>query len=206
MAKIVKRLNLTAVFHIFEPQPVFAHLIRTSVAPAIRRLGSVVHFNQAAAYVRDGNITFHLSRLNSETASINSRTVRGLHLKGGTILAQTIDIDAYLAKVIAPGVASSFLKLDIESGEFEVLPHLLKRQNAPICRISNVLVEWHMWDNVNTSPENVALRRDLTLTFQRKCAGTALSYRRTIDADGRYASVMGRASPSPPTITSTPDF
>jgi FkbM family methyltransferase len=176
------RRPANASFHLFEPQATMQPILQ-GVIPKMQELGASVQLNQAAASTRDGNTSF-FSGHNSETASMHHQTANGGHLKHGKIV-RTVDLDAYLAASITPGDLVLF-KLDIESSEFEVLPHLLRRPGGAVCRISFWLIEWHLW-HVNWSPQKVQLRRTIEEQFAKQCAGVALPAPRVFDFDERYS-------------------
>ena len=175
-------------FYMFEPQPDLARRIRQSVVPSIKDFGCNVILEQVAAHVRYANATFYTSR-NSEQASLNPITARGHHLKKGMLDVETIDLADYMYRLFGRGKGmsrTSFLKLDIESLEFDLLPHLLNTK--AICYVSNVLVEWHLWDHVNDQPYNVYMAQNLQDIIEQRCVNVTLPWSRVIDTDERYMS------------------
>ena len=172
-----------ASFHLFEPQPSMQPRLQ-GVVPKMQELGATVQLNQAAVSMRDGNASFFFGH-NKETASLHAQTANAGHLKH-TVTVRTIDLDAYLDATIAPGDLV-FFKLDIESAEFDVLPYLLRRRGGPVCRVSFWLIEWHLWNGVNSSPEHLRLRRTIEEHFAQQCAGVALTAPRVLDHDERFS-------------------
>ena len=188
MCTSLHRLNRTAAFHIFEPQPAFAKLISESVVPQMEADGCTVHYNKAAASVREGNATFFMAKRNTEVASLHHETTRGKHLKIGRSV-RTLDLDMYLATATSRATGSTsrvvvFFKLDIESAEFEVLPHLLRRRGGPVCRISHWMIEWHLWDDVNTTPQNFEVRKRFESQLDEQCSSAP----RIVDHEERFSS------------------
>ena len=171
-------------FHLFEPQPGLQPMVQ-NVKAAIQKLGATVQLNQAAVSVRDGNTTFWLAH-NTEAASMNHQTSNGLHLKR-RINIKMIDVEAYMSKAFTPDDLI-FFKLDIESEELRLLPHMLRQPNGPMCRISYWQIEWHLWNGVTYKPENIKLRRTLEEQLDRQCAGVALTPSRVVDHEERYSA------------------
>ena len=110
----------------------------------------------------------------------------GGHLKK-RIDAKMIDLDAYMGRTITSGDLV-FFKLDIESEELRLLPHLLRQPNGPVCRISYWQIEWHLWGGVNYNTNNIELRRTLEEQLDRQCAGVALTPSRVVDHEERYSA------------------
>eukprot|EP00966_Prymnesium_polylepis_P282036 6517493-Prymnesium_polylepis.1 len=98
----------------------------------------------AAAWIEEGNMTIHVPG-NSEATSL-------VALKAGRPVRHqdvpTIDLARRLRSWL-DGASLSLLKMDIESAEYALLPHLVRR--GAICRVNFFLVEWHM-DAVRPQP------------------------------------------------------
>ena len=177
--------------HLFEPQP---HLqpqlaaLTTAVGPNV-----TVRNIAAAASVRDGVGTFWASSRNSETASLHQTASRALHKRNFSVAL--VDLDAYLAAHVVPSSPPDliFLKLDVESAEFELLPHLLRRAGAAACWIDYWLIEWHLWES-NKSPDSIAIRRDFEALLARQCRGVKLAEPRAVDHDEIYSIRLDVAS------------
>lgn len=187
--------------HIFEPQPSFkGHLERIVSAYSGPRLK--IHYHAVAASVRDGEATFWLGNRNSEVASLNQRQ-RDWHMKRN-ITVKTIDFDRFLGGVAPrnrrrrPAV---FFKLDIESGEFELLPHLLRQTDgsAAICAIDFWLIEWHLWRSTLTEGRS---RFEVRRTIDQKIAAACPS--RSVPAIVDHEERMSIHPPSPPTSPPPP--
>jgi FkbM family methyltransferase len=130
-------------FHLFEPQPRFV----TVLQDVVRGWPHATHHR--AAVWKDGsrNLTFFLSR-SSMSASL--RAVNAHHMgvpKFGPaqMSVRSIDLAAFMAQRLpaAPDPALlTVLKLDVESAEYELLPHLLT--HGILCRVRLLIVEWHL--------------------------------------------------------------
>ena len=88
----------------------------------------------AAAWVSDGNLTFYTSG-NSEAASLVAP--RAAQSSRAALDVPTIDVARRLHGWL-DGAALSMLKLDVESAEYELLPHLVRR--GALCRVNFFLV------------------------------------------------------------------
>ena len=122
---------------IFEPQPAFAKVLRDLAA---RQPNS--HFYPAAVAATDGgNLTLHLSA-NDQTSSANKAMASRFGLRR-TITVPTINLAVKLRGEFADAPQRPMLlKLDIESGEYDMLPSLLL--SGSLCLPSHILVEWHL--------------------------------------------------------------
>ena len=134
-----KAPSVATRFVLFEPQP---HFQKTLSSMAEAWGGELV---AAAAWTHDTNLTFHLSK-NSETASLSNNSAESTL---ASINVRAVDLAEYLERELPmPALASgprctvSFLKLDIEGAEYEVLPRLLGK--GSLCRLQYVLIEWHL--------------------------------------------------------------
>ena len=205
MSRLVNVSGRAAIFHLFEPQPSMQLNLRNSVAN-MRRFGHTVHINQAAAYTRNGTMAFYVPRLKSasEMASLHSKIGNGRHIRHNITIA-TMDFDEYLETALTSATRGDnqpigFLKMDIESAEFDVLPHLLRRVGGPACRVSFWLIEWHLWASANLTPEKCRLRRTFDAQLAELCAGMPLprGAPRVIDHDERLSSGVDLSCPKDP--------
>ena len=102
----------------------------------------------AAAWIEETNLTFHLFK-NSESASlVSSSSDAASSARTGAITVRAVDLAEYLRHTLPdpspsdPNATLAFLKLDIEGGEYDVLPRLLGTR--ALCRVRFLLIEWHL--------------------------------------------------------------
>ena len=128
---------------VFEPQEQF----RASLSKMIKQSdgGELV---AAAAWIEETNLTFHLFK-NSESASlVSSSSDAASSARTGAITVRAVDLAEYLRHTLPdpspsdPNATLAFLKLDIEGGEYDVLPRLLGTR--ALCRVRFLLIEWHL--------------------------------------------------------------
>jgi hypothetical protein len=104
------------------------------------------------------------------------------------------------SKFCAP-LRATTAKLDIESGEFELLPHLLRQTDgsAAICAIDFWLIEWHLWRSTLTESRS---RFEVRRTIDQKIAAACPS--RSVPAIVDHEERMSIHPPSPPTSPPPP--
>ena len=166
--------------HAFEPQPRFAERVRNLTASWPR-----ARVNEAAVWKDDKrNLTFYLSR-SSVSASLKPVIAHhsGVPRRGPqNITVRTIDLGGYLAAHLpaTPSLTDAFvvLKLDIESAEFDLLPHLLS--SGVLCRAHLIIIEWHL----NALPPErrlagLGLRLTLSTLLREGCPADSFTLRAT---------------------------
>lgn len=178
-AKAGKRIEQ----HLFEPQPMH-HARLAEVALALN-----ASFVAAAAGRRDDSAIFHIDHEGSQTASLASMVqfqakIRSQKHKGAgrDVSVRTIDLAAYLRQTLPERTSStdgmSFLKLDVEASEYELLPWLLMQ--GALCRVSHLLIEWHL---NKVTPEARLAALSLRLSLQTLLAHGCLAPPRRIHHD-----------------------
>ena len=128
----------------FEPQPQFA----SSLHKLVTHMGgpSVARFEPAAAWRADGSLTFFLSK-NTEASSMHSSIAAKIGKKPVQTTVRSIDLARYMRETLRlprsdhDGVLS-FVKIDVESAEYELLPHLIAEH--ALCGIRYLHIEWHL--------------------------------------------------------------
>jgi len=122
----------------FEPQPQF----RAKLTALAQLVGA--RYIPAAAWTTNGSLTFHVSP-NSEASSVSS----SVSTKWGalqTVSVASVDLAAYLLHTLrlprADKDTLTLLKLDIESSEYAVLPHLVSQ--GALCGVRYLHIEWHI--------------------------------------------------------------
>ena len=122
---------------IFEPQPAFAGMLRELAA----RQPNSRFYAAAVAATDGGNLTLHVSA-NDQTSSANKAMASRFGLRS-SISVPTINLARKLRGEFAGAPQRPMLlKLDIESGEYDLLPSLLL--SGSLCLPSHLLVEWHL--------------------------------------------------------------
>ena len=122
---------------IFEPQPGFAGILRDLAA----RQPKSRFYAAAVAATDGGNLTLHVSS-NDQTSSTNKAMASRFGLRS-TISVPTINLARKLrAEFAGAPQRPLLLKLDVESGEYDLLPALLL--SGSLCLPSHLLVEWHL--------------------------------------------------------------
>ena len=122
---------------IIEPQPQFAKQLQALAD----------HYNftfvRAAAWKQETTLDFD-TMPSAGTGSMSATISRGASLKGFVRTAvPAIDLAALLrVQLPEDGRTLSYLKLDVEGAEFELLPWLLLQ--GALCRVGYLLVEWHL--------------------------------------------------------------
>ena len=145
---VMKRLHAAAPrvnskLIIFEPQEQFG----ASLSKMIKQNGGG-ELVAAAAWTEETNLTFHLFK-NSESASLVSKDSKAASSAStGAVTVRAVDLAEYLRRTLPdpspsdPNATLAFLKLDIEGGEYVVLPRLLGMR--VLCRVQFLLIEWHL--------------------------------------------------------------
>lgn len=120
-----KRLYPKAQITAFEPDPLFAPILRRNLA---RNGASDVQVVESAAWTRTGTAPWITEGRDGSRLAVNR--------DAGTVAVSTVDLAEYLAGGV------DLLKLDVEGAEFELLPHLAPHLEA----VQNVVVEVHITD------------------------------------------------------------
>jgi FkbM family methyltransferase len=121
--------------HIIEPQPTFRASL-TQLAASINAT-----FLSVAAAKQDGTAAFHIDEPGSQGASLARQHENEMQI--GTVPVRTINLAAYLRRTLSSRQPMlSFLKLDVESLEFSLLPWLLVQ--GALCDVTHLLIEWHL--------------------------------------------------------------
>ena len=96
----------------------------------------------AASTTENGHVSFWRSPYSLVSSLRQSNAARWNRLSGAAqkIDVTTLDLAAFLARNVLPGDVA-YLKLDVESAEWNVVPHLLRR--GALCPIRYLLIEWH---------------------------------------------------------------
>ena len=170
LKECVQHRRATAVdLFLLEPQPQFYASL-----DAIARAGTDVcrvHVVRRAAWVRQENLTFWeaRSRRESVSASLNRQNVRRSQR---SFKIEAIPFDSFLKKHVAQG-AQGVLKLDIESAEYLLLPHLLRTR--ALCQVKLFVIEWHLvlWDAARKA-ESLALIRDFDKLLEGGCSAAGI--------------------------------
>ena len=189
--------------HLFEPQPHLKSHLEKQLVQKYTSARVAIHFHAAAASVSDGNATFYVSPRNTFSSSMHQQSMKG-NIRHSITVA-TLDLDALLEGVLMRRSRSQarselvFLKMDVESAEFELLPHLFRRPNGPACLVDYWLIEWHLWKS-NWTPERDELRRTIEDQIERQCPRRDRARTpRLIDHDERY-SMHPPAPPGMPPV------
>ena len=82
--------------------------------------------------------------------------------------------------VAASDATDAYLKLDVESLEWHLLPHLLRQHG--LCPLSLLEIEWHcaLWDRASRE-ESLALRRGFDARLERSCRAAGWTRPRITD-------------------------
>ena len=119
-------------FAIFEPQPGF-HESLQKLADSWQ--GSM--FVPAAAYTADTNLTMAVKH-----DSRAARVVRATDSKPGVVQVAALDFGSWLKRQLVGTQTLVYVRLDIESSEYDLLPRLLL--SGALCNVHFLLIEWHM--------------------------------------------------------------
>jgi len=144
MVRVLDRLNTKEILgvenitwdeiHLFEPQP--AHVDRLL---ALQQADNRVQYHAQAAYIEDTPMQFYIK---GDLGQISSTLDRGKTTGAlrGVATVQAIDFIKWLEDNTTPE-DFIFLDMDIECGEYYILPELIK---SPIAeRINFISIEWH---------------------------------------------------------------
>ena len=137
-AKAAAQVGVHLEQHFFEPQPVYFESL-IAIAASLNAT-----FVPAAAGSRDGHASFHVTRNGSMSSSLDPHAAvnSNSNQRGFNVNVPTIDLAKYIRDTLPQEGSLSFIKLDVEGYEYELLPWLLM-QDA-LCRLSYINVEWHL--------------------------------------------------------------
>ncbi|KAL1524480.1 hypothetical protein AB1Y20_019374 [Prymnesium parvum] len=121
-----------------------------------------------AAWREDGAVRFAAAETyNSQRARIVGHAAgrRGVRER----LVPAVDLGALLLRTVRRGDVA-FFKLDIEGGEYELLPHLVV--SGALCRAQHLLLEWHL-RGIPAAERlaGVAMKLALPMLLARGCPG-----------------------------------
>lgn len=121
--------SIPALIAEFDPDMLLAFDPGSGIHDARRSIpgGKLIAFRQQAVWTHNGHVNFVEANL-------------GGHVADGGQPVSCVDL-ADVIEDLSPDYADIIVKLDIEGGEYEILPHLRAR-DADL-KISLLLVEWH---------------------------------------------------------------
>lgn len=165
---------------IVEPQPRFYKELRSF---AQRHNG---HFFGAAAWAAEGaNLTLHVNAADSRATGIRGGGAASPARGGSTIEVPTVSLSALIRSTLggAPDGTLSYLHLDVEGAEFQLLPTLLL--SGALCLLTHIHVEWHFptlasaaWNaSARDTAAGVGLRMAFEQLLQQGCASSVSSGR-----------------------------
>ena len=110
-----------------------------------QRAGHKARFEPAAAWREQANLTFYLSK-NSEAASVSSQLAAKAGRKPVPIVVRALDLARYMRETLALPRSDedviTLVKIDVESSEYELLPHLLSEH--ALCGVRYLHIEFHL--------------------------------------------------------------
>lgn len=135
--------------HLIEPQPHF----RSPLTRLATELGPSATFVSAAAGKTNGTTTLRFNHAGSPSATLSpfaagARTLNGsgaqrsVSAAAQNVTVPMIDLAEYLRRTLPARGDLSFLKLDVESFEYALLPYLLVQ--GRLCDVTYLLLEWHL--------------------------------------------------------------
>ena len=152
-------------FHLLEPQPFFTPLL-TMIT---RRHAPRWRFSASAAWT-ESNATLNLTvSRNDQASSLIVAAAQRYGQRGKPVPVRTVDLAALLNEHGRAPETPLLLKLDVEGGEYELIPHLLA--SGALCHATHVLIEWHL----NSLPpqrrlQGFAMRHSIDEMLARGCS------------------------------------
>ena len=148
--------------------------------------GAVVGLAPASGTV---NLTLSTCSHCVSTLPAMARRYNPSHRRGREFSVPTIGLSDLIANATA-GTSVSMLKLDIEGGEYEVLPHVLA--TGALCRLTHLLIEWHL----NALPAHkrhasLSLRNSIESTLRHGCASPPVIEHSEWDQNNYYLEGPG---------------
>ena len=125
--------------HTFEPQSIFLGRLTNQTAKLNAVRGCAAFFYAAAADRHDGFVRVTTNRVGSQTASMTP--VDASHA-GESSVMPALDLGKFLTTRVPRAHGISLMKLDVEGGEFRLLPWLLL--HGAICHLRYLHLEWHL--------------------------------------------------------------
>ena len=98
-----------------------------------------VTLHKKAVWIEDGEIDFFIGEDNTGSTLVGTKTTGGIDYKN-PIKTQGIDIDKWIRENFQPE-DRIILKMDIEGGEFEVIPHMIR--GGSVKYLKEMWVEMH---------------------------------------------------------------
>lgn len=160
-----KRLYPGARIVAFEPDPKFLPVLKSNLA---RNGAGDVVVVEAAAWTGNGVVPFLCE------GADGSRVVSASEACPGAIPVRSEDLSAYLGDPV------DLVKMDIEGGEFEVIPHL----GGKLRQVRNLIVECHL--------DNGDIGRFSRLLGVLASAG----FRVALNSYGRWVDLVRRSHPA----------
>lgn len=147
--------------HLFEPQPCHKEALTS-----LEKKDPRVRYHPVAAYIEDTELDFFI-RGESRNGFIGSSLDKGKHTLAlaQTLTVQAIDFVKWLRDNTSPDDLI-YLDMDIECGEYYILPELIKSDVA--ANISIISVEWHS-DKSHTWKElHQSIKEEVNQYFGKK--------------------------------------
>ena len=155
----------------FEPQPQFGQTL-TELEQTLQRAGHKARFEPAAAWREQANLTFYLSK-NSEAASVSSQLAAKAGRKPEPTVVRALDLARYMREKLALPRSDedviTLVKIDVESSEYELLPHLLAER--ALCGVRYLHIEFHL--DALTADRRLAALSNM-LAFEHNLNATCL--------------------------------
>ena len=153
--------------HTFEPQVTFSSRLTNQTAKMNAQKGCRATFYPAAAQEHDGFAHIVARKAGIQTATVTMIDAPRAAGKYGSV-TPALDLGRFLQDLLPQAESISLLKLDVEGGEFTLLPWLLL--HGAICRLRYLHLEWHL---NKLAPEErlagLALRLTLHTLLEHGC-------------------------------------
>ena len=148
---------------IIEPQQQFAARLKSFAENRSSNRACHVQVLNMAAWTYDGFVSFS-SKRDSRAAYVGAEKRKGqLHVTQ----VPALDYGAFLKRTLRND-DNVFMKLDIEAGEFRLLPYMLS--SGSLCNIDYMLIEWHFSViNATTRLDALGMRLALASLIEKGC-------------------------------------
>ena len=197
MVRLGRHQNALALTRLimFEPQPKFHERL---AALRAEYHGTLVTM---AAWTMNTSLSFHLNLNNTETASLvdntmNDREMNERQQKWRTTTVPAIDLTEFLLRELPmvsakdPNASISYLKLDVEGAEYEILPRLLNK--SALCRLSFIEIEWHLrYLPMEKKLAGLALRDALSDILKGMCVPSPVVVHNDMPINNIVAGIQG---------------